>query len=343
MYYKGNVEVCFGLKAKFAAFTLFTMLTDNRRHGSILVDRSSFMYPGIVSSSMLGGASDFKLGHGNWSKVVKAQYQPTYDGHLQISGADQQLYLSTLPRHNTGRLLPFLHGPKSVHHDPLNHGTDQYTHRSRGSVCEALTLSSSSGTGVVSGLEVASAAQGLSGVSDSGCALSLLSSQSWSARAPGSASLDIATRSGITLDQLMHDNQPPMAQPSMQGLQSNFGIVADRLTSSSQSSTSLASSRFSATGINHVDEDQFGGVLVSNINGIGNFEGPVRGLLQGPNFRGSEGEISQDVRQTIDLMCMSSQSQTAKSQGRSETGHQGSGQFTDFQLMRPYESSFFDS
>eukprot|EP01018_Ginkgo_biloba_P033187 Gb_27198 [translate_table: standard] len=318
---------------------------EDRRLGSILMDRSPFMQSRFPSSSTLGDSIDFKLGYGKgtWPRIVKAEDQSSFDGQIQVPAVDRQSYMNALSRHNADRLLLFLQSSKTVPSDALNQGIHQYMQSSEDHVGQALTLSSSSGEGL-SGIDVASATHGLSGVSDSGCALSLLSSQSWASRTPGSASFDMATRTGVSMDHLIHEDQPLMAQPMVQGVQHNFGLVADKLLSvCSQSSTSLTSSGFPTAAVNCMDKEQQGEPLVSNVGGIGNFEGHMFGALQGNNFRGCQGASSQDIQRTIDLMRRSSLSQTNESQGQPGTVHQGSRQFSDFQMLRSFESSIYDS
>eukprot|EP01018_Ginkgo_biloba_P026831 Gb_02576 [translate_table: standard] len=318
---------------------------DNRRTG-ILMDRSSFMHPRIVSSSMLDGRTDFKLGYGKgtWPRIVKAEDQSIFDSHTQIPGINRQAYANAVSRHNADRLLLLLQSSKAAPGDALSQGIHQYTQSPGNPLGQALTLSSVPGTGFFAGLEIASATQALSGVSDSGRALSLLSSQSWGSRAPGSASLDLATRPSVTLENFIHENQTPIAQPLMPGMQHNFGLVADKfLTISSQTSTSLVSSGFRASGVNSMDKEHQGGPLVPNIGGIGNFESHMHDLLQGQEFRGSQDASSKDARRTIDLMCRSSQAQSNESQGQPGILQHGNGQFMEFQLMKSYESSVFDS
>eukprot|EP01018_Ginkgo_biloba_P024324 Gb_23724 [translate_table: standard] len=318
----------------------------DNRHGNFSMDRSFFMHPRIVSNSMLEDPSDFKLGHGKrtWPRIIKTEDQSTYNAYLQIPAIDPQSYASSLSRNSADGLLLLLQNSKTVPGNVLNQGVPQYMQSSGSPDGQALTLSSSSVTGVMSGLEVRSAVQGLSGVSDSGRALSLLSSHSWSSGASGSASLDMGTRSGVTLEQLIHENQPPIAQPLMQGLQHNFDLVEDKLlTISPQSPTSLVSSGFSASRGNSVDKERHSGSLVSNIGGIGNFEGHMPGLLQGHDIRGSQDASPQDVRCTINLMCRSSTGQTNESQGHAGIAQQGSGQFAEFQSLKSYDSSMFYS
>jgi len=310
---------------------------DDRRLNSILMDRSPFMHPRITSNSILEDSIDFKLGgygKGAWPRV-KAEDESSYDG---------QVSAGTLSRHNADRLLFLLQSSKTVPGGAINQDVHQYMQSSGAHAGQALTLSSSSGENLA-GLDVVTATHGLSGVSDSGCALSLLSFQSGGSRASGSASFDMATRSGFTMDQLIQGDQPLMAQPLMQGVQHNFGLfAADKLlTVCSQSSTNLATGGFPATVVNSMDKQHQGGPLVSNAGGIGNFGGHVFGLLQGSSFRGSQAASSQDIHGTIDLMRRSSETQTNDSHDQPGMVHQGSRQFTDAQLLRSFESSIYDT
>lgn len=308
---------------------------DNRL-GSYLTDRPFFMHPRMNSNTVLEDPSEFRDGNGNktWPRFIKTEDQLPYDRHPHIPGIDQQSYSTS------ERLLLFLHNSKILSENVVNQGYPQYIQSSGGPVGQALTLSSSSGT-VSSGLEVTSTLQSLSGVSDSGRALSLLSSPSWASRASGSGSLNMATRSAITLDQLVH-NQPPMAVPLMQGLQQNYDLAEDKLlTISPQTPASLVSSAFSATGGNSLDKEQTSATLDTNTGCIGNFETRMPSLFQVPGSRGSQGGSPQDARCTMDLMRRSSDGQTNESHAVPVAGQHGSSQFSDYPSVRSYHSSMF--
>nr|CAG7858214.1 Picea abies SQUAMOSA BINDING PROTEIN-LIKE1 wild-type allele 1 [Picea abies]CAG7858215.1 Picea abies SQUAMOSA BINDING PROTEIN-LIKE1 wild-type allele 2 [Picea abies] len=295
----------------------------DNRHTGLLLDASSFMHPRIFSSSVLDDHGDFKLGQGKgtWPKIVKSEDPSMFDGHPQTSGVNRPPFTNALSRQSADRLLQLLQSSKASSVNVLSQGIQHYTHSPANPLTEALSLSFSPGTGVIAGLEVASATQNLLGVSDSGCALSLLSSQSLGSRALGSASLDLATRPGATLEQFMHENHSTMDQISLQGMQHNFS-----LNSSSQSSTGLISNGYPPPGVNFIDKVQVGS-LTPNIGGIGNFETPMHGFLQGQEFRSSQDARSKAVRRTIDLMHRSSQTQGNESQGQSgilQHGNNGS-------------------
>nr|CAG7858216.1 Picea abies SQUAMOSA BINDING PROTEIN-LIKE1 acrocona mutant allele [Picea abies] len=295
----------------------------DNRHTGLLLDASSFMHPRIFSSSVLDDHGDFKLGQGKgtWPKIVKSEDPSMFDGHPQTSGVNRPSFTNALSRQSADRLLQLLQSSKASSVNVLSQGIQHYTHSPANPLTEALSLSFSPGTGVIAGLEVASATQNLLGVSDSGYALSLLSSQSLGSRALGSASLDLATRPGATLEQFMHENHSTMDQISLQGMQHNFS-----LNSSSQSSTGLISNGYPPPGVNFIDKVQVGS-LTPNIGGIGNFETPMHGFLQGQEFRSSQDARSKAVRRTIDLMHRSSQTQGNESQGQSgilQHGNNGS-------------------
>lgn len=304
---------------------------DDRRFASIWMDRSPFMHSRLSSSSILEDSMDFKLGYGKgpWPRVVKTEDQTPFDG---------QVTTGALSRYNADKLLFLLQssnkGNLPVGATAMNQDINQYMQSSGGHVGQALTLSSSTSGEDLAGLSVASAT--LSGVSDSGCALSLLSSNSWTSRAPGSASFDhMATRSGVTtMDQLIqeHQAQPLMAQPLMQqhqGVQHNFGLVsADKMLTISPSN---------GFPVNSMGKGHQGEPLVG---GIGNYEGHVFGLLHGENFRASQPATSQDIERTMDLMHRSS-----TNDNHTEAGmvHQQSRHFNDSQLMRSFQSSVYDT
>lgn len=314
------------------ALSFFQHYTDNR-HGNYL-DKSFFLHPSIGSSSILGDPCDYKHGHGqrNFQRFIKTEDQSTYEGHIQIPSVDQQSYSSS------ERLLLSLQNSKNnMAPNVLNQGYSQYIQSSGSPLGHTLTLSSSPGTDLISGSELTPSIHNLSGVSYSGRALSLLSSPpSWASRPSVSVSLNMATRSGVSLDEFIH-NQSPMTQPSIQGLQ-HYDFVDDKLLSiSPQSPTSLVSTGFSATKDRHV------GVVASNTGGIGNFGSQMSGLLQGPEIRDSQCLSPKDVRCTINLLRKTSGGQISQSHGVTRIGQQGNGQVPDFESMRPYEQSMFFS
>ncbi|KAH9305385.1 hypothetical protein KI387_009789, partial [Taxus chinensis] len=317
----------------------------NSRTG-LLMDRSSFMHPRIFSSSVLDGHNDFKFGHGKttWPRIVKTEDQLIFDGHLQTPGVNRQPYSNAPSPPPAEKLYLLLQSTKAASGAILSEGIHNYTQSQRNPVTEAPTLSSSSGTGVLGGLEMASATESLAGVSVQRRALSLLSSQSWGSRAPGSSSLDLATRPGFTLEQFMHENHSPMPEIPVQGMQHNFGLVTDKLLNiSSQSSTGVVvSNGYLASGASSLDKVHQGESLVPNMGGIRNFESPMHGLLQGQEMRSSQDSRSKDVRPTIDLMQRSSQ---MSNESREQSGilQHGNRQFMEFPLTRCYEPSVFDS
>lgn len=291
----------------------------DNRHTGLLLDASSFMHPRIFSSSVLDDRDDFKLGHGKgtWPKIVKSEVPLMFDGHPQTAAVNRPSFTNALSCQSADRLLQLLQSSKASSVSVLSQGIQHYTQNPANPLTEALTRSFSPETGVIAGLEVATATQNLLGVSDSGCALSLLSSQSLGSRALGSASLDLATRPGATLEQFMHENHSSMDQISLQGMQHNFSLA-----NSSQASAGLISNGY-PTAMNFIDKVQVGS-LTPHIGGIGNFETPMHGFLQGQGFRNSHDARSKAVRRTIDLMHMSSQTQGNGSQGQSGIVQHGS-------------------
>ncbi|GLJ18084.1 hypothetical protein SUGI_0319200 [Cryptomeria japonica] len=311
----------------------------DNRHGNYL-DKPFFLHPSISSTSILGDPCDYKHGHGQrpWTRFIKTEDQSTYDGHLQIPSVDQQSYSGS------ERLLLSLQNPKNLPSNVLNQGYSQYIQSSGSPLGHTLTLSSSPGTDLISGSELTPSIHNLSGVSYSGRALSLLSSPpSWASRPSVSVSLNMATRSGVSLDDFIH-NQSPMTQPSMQGLQHSYDFVDDKLLSiSPQSPTSLVSSGFSATGATSINKDRHVGAVAPNTGGIGNFGSQMSGLLQGSEIRDSQCLSPKDVRCTINLLRKTSSGQINQSQGVTRIGQQGSGQVSEFESMRAYEPSMFFS
>lgn len=317
---------------------------DSSRTG-LLMDRSSFMPPRIFSSTVLDSYDNFKLGHGKgfWPRIVKTEDQLSFDGQLQTPDVNQQSYLNAVSLPHAEKRYMLLQSSEAASDDFPSQGIHNYTWSQTNPATQALTLSSSSGTEVPGGLELDSATGMLSGVSIRSRALSLLSSQSRSSRAPGSSSLDLAPRPDFALEQFMHQNHFPMIQIPVPGMQHNFSPVSNKFLSiSSQPSTGLVSNGYPASGASSPDKVNQGGSLIPNMGGIRNFEGPFHDLLQ-QEMRNPHDSRSKDVRPTIDLLQRSSQAQRNESQERSVIGQHGNRQFTEFQLMRCYDTSILDS
>lgn len=153
----------------------------------------------------------------------------------------------------------------------------------------------------------ATAIQGFSGISGSGCALSLLSSQSHNSSS--------------------HASEIPMARPLvMPGNHTCYSIsqASEKITGScSQASMNTASNKLPSSGMNPVDGNHhLNPILISNAGDALNFD-ITDGIFEGTGFVNSKGRLSCDNGPTIDLLQLSSQLQRVEDQRQTmQTKHE---------------------
>uniref|UniRef100_A0A0R0F9X8 SBP-type domain-containing protein n=1 Tax=Glycine max TaxID=3847 RepID=A0A0R0F9X8_SOYBN len=141
--------------------------------------------------------------------------------------------------------------------------------------------------------------QGLSGISDSCCALSLLSSQSQNSSSQSS---------GIPL---AHS----LVIPSSHSHHYNMSQVSDKIGISSQTSSSRVSDSFPPE-LNHADGSHLSPVLISGNNDIINFD-MADGIFQGSDYLNVKDRLSDEDGATIDLLQLSSQLQRVEHERQS--------------------------
>lgn len=329
---------------------------DRRMLGNIFTDRSSFLphlrISGIPTLWDEPDEVNYNHGKGSWPRMLKFEDQSSFEGSFQGSGIERQLFLTGLSQHSNDRSsLLLLQSPKGM--TPVATDVDgqrmhHYLQGSVGLLGQGLTLSPSSGAGVLSGLEATPVSQCFTGVSDSGRALSLQSTaQLWSSRTPVAVSLDMsATQSNMMANQFIDDNPTSFGHLTVHaGQQQHFEWMNDKLLPMSSNPQSLSSGTgYSESGSISVEKEQQGeGVFTHGLDGVGNYEcHAMFSMLQG---QVPAGDISQDVKPTIDLMRISSASHCQKAQTQVSPGpfQQESSHFGEFQALRLYESSIFDS
>ncbi|KAL2338231.1 hypothetical protein Fmac_012677 [Flemingia macrophylla] len=147
--------------------------------------------------------------------------------------------------------------------------------------------------------DTTSTVQGLSGISDSCCALSLLSSQSQNS---SSQSSGIPLASSIVIPR-SHNHQYSMSQ------------VSGKIGISSQTSSSRMSDSFPSE-LNHADGSHLSPVLISDNNDIVNFD-ITDGIFQGPDFLQVKDRLSCEDGETINLLQLSSQLQRVEHERQS--------------------------
>ncbi|ERN17843.1 hypothetical protein AMTRI_Chr10g226720 [Amborella trichopoda] len=201
----------------------------DRFHGSSLITRTSFICPEIFPHAIDVGLPEPKCGNGNWFKPIKTEEDSIYnpEAHKPITN-NQSILKPPFSLYNFGNYKnnPCLQDITSFDAPPT--------------------------------------IEGLSRVVDSGCALSLLSSQSWS---PSTDS------SGIPIAQpLINLGGQAPSQFNVSQF-SDIGHFTDKMISiNSQTSTSVGSSRFSSSGMNSMEDEHLGAVLVSDSSDATDFK-----------------------------------------------------------------------
>ncbi|XP_043707474.1 squamosa promoter-binding-like protein 16 [Telopea speciosissima] len=269
----------------------------NRFLATPFSSRTSFICPDIFPNSI---AHSTKYGTGNWCKELKLERE-TADPQ-SVMPITNGLPRSFLPPYGSEKQYPSLNGegidtgPQSI----LFEKNNQYPHDFSIPNCVSRSLfrNTTLGSEDFTVFDTASTIQGLSGVSDSGCALSLLSTQSQNSSS--------------------HSSGNPHAQPMIiQGNHSHqsLGPFHEKLLgTSSQASTSVASNKFSSCGMNSVEVDHMEPVLVSDDSDVVNFEVHTRGMFQGSDLVDAKDSITPDRGPTVDLLQLSSHLQRVEHQ-----------------------------
>ncbi|KAL5191552.1 Squamosa promoter-binding-like protein 6 [Glycine soja] len=260
---------------------------------------SSFICQEILPSGVL---SSEKYGASDMWRPIKAEDStgftfrplssiPITNGHPQSR--------SLFPSYS-GKQLPFLHenGATSATGNIFSENNNQYNPPSLGgqsSGSQSLFQDSSLGREDFNVFDTESAVQGLSGISDSGCALSLLSSQSQNSSGQSS---------GIPIAH-------PMVIPSSHS-HYNMSRVSEKMIGISSQASSGVSDRFPPE-FNPVDGSHLSPILISDNNEIINFE-MANGIFQGSDFVNVKDRLSCEDSLTIDLLQLSSQLQRVENQ-----------------------------
>ncbi|KAG9439167.1 hypothetical protein H6P81_019332 [Aristolochia fimbriata] len=256
-----------------------------RYPGTAVPARTSFIFPDIFPSGIL---REVKYENSDLYRHVKLEDEPLYNNQSSVSFLPP--YTTEKQFSNLDTAPTFLSFNNSNRYP--NYLTDQPVSRS--------LLHKTSLGGDPSVYDVASSVQGLSGVSDTGCALSLLSSQS---------QISTSHSSAIPLGRPLfaqHGAGPPQG-PSHY----NMTQFSDKLLAmSSQGSTSVASNRFSSSGLNSMEDDHLGALLVSDASNAVDFDTQADGMFQGVDYIGKD-QISHGQQvSTVDLLQLSSQLQS---------------------------------
>ncbi|KAF8399651.1 hypothetical protein HHK36_015521 [Tetracentron sinense] len=274
---------------------LFPPYHGSRFLGTSFPARTSFICPDILPSGILY-PEKFKTF--NSCSQRKSEDGLVYSPPLALPITNGHLLpKSFLPTYGVEKPYPSLHDngidpatgsifyENSYQHPPDLTGPN--------SVSRSLFQNTSSESEDFTIFDTASTIQGLSGVSDPGCALSLLSSHSQNLP---SHSL------GIQMARPLISQSDPAYY--------SVGQINERLLGiTSQASTVVASNRFSSSGMNSVEVDHLHPTRVSYASNSVNFEVHTDGIFQGSDFVNAKDPLSHEHGPTVDLLQLSSQLQ----------------------------------
>ena len=264
-----------------------------------MLTSASFICQEILPSGVL---SSERYGTSDWWRPIKTEdgagFRPL--SSIPITNGHHQSR-SLFPSYNE-KQFPFLHenGATSATGSIFCENNSQYPPALGGpnSGSQSLFQDTSLGSEDFNVFDTESAVQGLSGISDSGCALSLLSSQSQNSSSQSS---------GI-----------PMARPLViPSSHSHYSMnqVSEKMIGISSQASSGVSDRFPSE-LNPADVGHLSPVLISDNNEIVNFE-MADGIFQGSDFVSVKDRLSCEDVPTIDLLQLSSQLQRVEHQRKS--------------------------
>ncbi|KAI4343995.1 hypothetical protein L6164_011273 [Bauhinia variegata] len=279
--------------------------SDGRLQGTMLT-AASFICQEILPCGVLRSE---KYGTNDWWRPIKVEdgteYRnlsaiPVTNGHPQSR--------SLFPPYNVEKQFPFLHesSATTTTGSIFCENNSQYPPALGGpnSGPRSLFQDNSLGSEDFNVFDASSTVQGLSGISDTGCALSLLSSQSQNSSS--------------------HSSGIPVARslviPSSHSSHYSISLVSEKIigiSSQSQDSRSgvSVSDRFPSD-MNAAGGSQLCPVLISDNNDIVNFE-MADGIFQGSDFVNMKDRLSCEDGPTIDLLQLSSQLQRVEHQRQS--------------------------
>lgn len=272
-----------------------------RFHGTMLTT-ASFICQDILPSGLL---HPDKYVTNEWGKRIKVEDGTDYSPLPAIPIMDGHFHLKS-PYHPSSieKLFPSFHGNEdnAATGGILSVNNARYPHGFGGpnSVSRPLFQDTSLGSEDINVFDAASTIQGLSGISDSGCALSLLSSQSQNSSS--------------------HSSGIPMSRSLViPGSHTHYNMsqVSGKLIGvSSQTSTTGVSNKFSSSGMNSTEGSHLGPLLISDGSEAANFD-ISGGIYQDSEFMNTKDRLSCEDGPTIDLLQLSSQLQRVEHQRQS--------------------------
>lgn len=237
-----------------------------------------------------------KYGASDWSRHIKVEDGNDYRPLSTIHATNRQLHSKSLFPQDMGKQFAPFHdnGANTATGNIFTENITQYSHDIGGPTSSTPSgfHNTSIGRGEFNVFHGAPTIQGLSGVSDSGCALSLLSSQSQNSS---------SRSSGIH-----------MARPLiMPGSHPHYGMgpASEKfLGISSQPSSDGVSNTYPSQEMHSAEENHLGRILISDSGDAVNFE-MGQGIFQGSDVLNSNDHHSCENGPTIDLLRLSSQLQ----------------------------------
>ncbi|KAH7434069.1 hypothetical protein KP509_07G099600 [Ceratopteris richardii] len=255
---------------------------------------------------------------GTWQHqgMLTFDEQAAYNCSIPGGGIERQLFTG-FHHHPNDRSTVFPpQSPKGMTHGCTDIGSaskaSQYFQVSASPLGPSLSLTSSSGAGVLSGLEPLPVCQGFPRVSDSGRALSLQSTLQFLSSTEGiiASSLDMTTHSNIITNQSLRGCQIPTAQPltHVGGHQPIFfEWTHDKLLPSSSSLYGITPTKSGCqAGSRAMSKDHLEGAFSHSPNSMAGFDCvPIYPAFQGDVRLGG---MPQDAKPTIESMQAASSS-----------------------------------
>lgn len=262
---------------------------------------TSFICQDILPSGFL---QPEKYGMSDWCHRVKVEDRSDYRPLPAVPVTNGHLRSKLLFPPEVGKEFPSFHesGANAVTASVFSDNSSQYTHElgAAGAGSRTFLHNTMLGCEEFNSFSTASTIQRFSGTSDSGCALSLLSSQS---------QYSTNNQSGFSMARAL-------VKP---GSHTCYGMsqVSEKLVgASSQASTSGVLDKLPSLGMNPVDGGQVGPIMMSRSIDAVNFE-ITDGIFQGSDFLNSKDRLACEDVPTIDLLQLSSQLQRVEDQRQS--------------------------
>ncbi|KAJ7560179.1 hypothetical protein O6H91_04G117300 [Diphasiastrum complanatum] len=274
---------------------------------------------------------------GTYSRFGNLGSHSSVESPLQLPLSTDR-FLPSLSKPAADRLLMLLQQhPKALASNLEDHRIHQFQTGSD-PMGQALSLSPSSGTRFL-GLETSTqASHDFSGISDSGCALSLLSSQPWGSMTPSSVSLDFSPKTHPTLERMLADNPAPLAQQfthrTLAGVRHDYVGTTDEplfIQPLSQRGDALPTGN-PPNAFRGNPQAPF--AMVSDIDNH-----PMFSMLHGHDNRALHNSTSHQ-RPTIDLMELPSAHLHNSHPGPIQTANR---EFLEFPSSRPFDSAMYDT